>query len=95
MAKAIDVLLAEMRANPAGIRFADAIRVCEHYFGKPRISGSHHVFKMPWPGDPRVNLQEDRSGKAKAYQIRQLIRAIDTLAVARSRRTTAEGEGNG
>jgi hypothetical protein len=31
---------------------------------------------MPWPGDPRVNLQRGEGGKAKAYQVRQLIQAI-------------------
>jgi hypothetical protein len=90
VAKAIDLLLAEMRNNPAGVRFADAIKVCEHYFGRARRSGSHHVFKMPWSGDPRVNLQEDRSGRAKAYQVRQIIRAVDTLEVARAQRTKLE-----
>ncbi len=34
------------------------------------------VFKMPWPGDPRVNIQSDK-GKAKVYQVRQVLAAID------------------
>ncbi|MFF5176596.1 toxin HicA [Micromonospora sp. NPDC000316] len=51
--------------------------MCEHYFGKPRQVGtSHAVFKMPWAGDPRVNIQDDK-GKAKAYQVRQVLKAID------------------
>jgi hypothetical protein len=33
---------------------------------------------MPWPGDPRVNIQDD-SGKAKAYQVRQVLAAIKKL----------------
>jgi hypothetical protein len=41
-----------------------------------RSSPACAVFRMPWPGDPRVNLQNDH-GKAKAYQVRQLIQAID------------------
>jgi hypothetical protein len=44
------------------VRFADAMRVATHFFGEPRQSGSHRVFKMPWPGDPRINLQEDKGG---------------------------------
>lgn len=32
----------------------------------------------PWPGDPRVNIQSDK-GKAKAYQVRQVLRAIAKL----------------
>jgi hypothetical protein len=68
-----------MKMNPKEIRFNDLKRVCEHYFGQPRHSGSSHcVFKTPWPGDPRVNLQNDK-GKAKAYQVRQVLLAIEKL----------------
>jgi len=31
---------------------------------------------MPWPGDPGVNIQNDK-GKAKPYQVRQVLVAID------------------
>ncbi|MGH3346913.1 MAG: toxin HicA [Nocardioides sp.] len=66
-----------MRASPQSIRFSDLHKVCAHYFGEPRqTGGSHAVFKTPWPGDPRVNIQNDK-GKAKAYQVRQVIKAID------------------
>jgi hypothetical protein len=68
-----------MKANPKGVRFSDLKRVCEHYFGQPRQSGTNHcVFKTPWPGDPRVNIQNDK-GKAKAYQVRQVLLAIEKL----------------
>jgi len=77
--KAIEKLLAGMRDAPAGARFSDAMKIAEHFFGESRKSGSHRVFRMPWPGDPRINLQEGRGGKAKAYQVRQLILAIDKL----------------
>jgi len=66
-----------MHASPQSIRFSDLHKVCEHYFGEPRqTSGSHAVFKTPWPGDPRVNIQNDK-GKAKAYQVRQVLKAIE------------------
>lgn len=66
-----------MRDNPANVKFSDLEKVCRHYFGKPRQTGtSHQVYKMPWPGDPRVNIQNDHS-KAKAYQVRQVLAAID------------------
>jgi len=58
------------------VRFADLVALCTRYFGKPRIAGSHHIFKMPWPGDPRINLQRDGSF-AKPYQVRQAKKAID------------------
>ncbi|MDR1851756.1 MAG: toxin HicA [Propionibacteriaceae bacterium] len=72
-------LIAKMRANPAGVRFADLERVAKAYFGEPRQSGgSHEVFKMPWAGDPRVNIQNFK-GKAKPYQVKQVLAAIEKL----------------
>lgn len=66
-----------MRSNPKNVAYNDLLKVCEHYFGQPRQSGtSHAVFTMPWAGDPRVNIQNDK-GKAKAYQVRQVLAAID------------------
>ena len=66
-----------MRANPKGVAFADAVKIAEYFFGQGRQSGtSPMVFKMPWAGDPRVNLQNSGGG-AKAYQVRQLLRAVD------------------
>lgn len=79
MAKSVADLIAEMRRNPKDVRFADACRVADNYFTRaPRAGGSHAVWKMPWPGNPRVNLQDD-GGKAKAYQVRQLLEAIDAF----------------
>lgn len=73
----IDKIVAAMRQNPANIRFAELVKVCEHYFGEARQRGtSHCVYKTPWIGDPRVNIQEDKGGKAKAYQVRQVLAAI-------------------
>lgn len=75
----IDDILQKMRRNPKGIRFNEICRVCDHFFGKPRKSGtSHRVYKTPWAGDPRVNIQNSR-GKAKAYQVRQVLLAVDRL----------------
>jgi hypothetical protein len=80
MGKTIEDLLAEMRNNPAGIRFSDACRVAAHHFGPPRSKGSsHHVWKMPWAGDPRIDLQPGDGGNAKPYQVRQLLQAVDRL----------------
>ena len=83
LAKDIDSLLVSMRGNSANVRFAEACKVADHFFGKPRQSGSSHcVWKMPWSGDPRVNTQNDH-GKAKRYQVEQLLAAIDRLVVQR------------
>jgi hypothetical protein len=74
-----DKLIARMEREPNNVRFGELMKVCVHFFGEPRRSGtSHTVFKMPWPGDPRVNIQDDK-GKAKAYQVRQVLAAIAKL----------------
>jgi hypothetical protein len=75
----VDKAVAQMRENPSNVDFADLEMVCRHYFDIPRQSGgSHMVFKTPWAGDPRVNIQNQK-GKAKAYQVRQALAAIDKL----------------
>lgn len=75
----MEKLLEQMRLEPANVGFSDLKKVCMAYFGKPRQSGSSHaIFKTPWPGDPRVNIQNAK-GKAKPYQVRQVLQAIDKL----------------
>ena len=74
-------ILEQMRTEPANVRFSELQRVCETYFGKPRQNGSSHaIYKTPWPGNPRVNIQNSK-GKAKAYQVRQVLLAIERLGV--------------
>ncbi len=76
-----DELLADAKAGRE-IRFADLARVCDHFFGRPRQEGtSHRVYKMPWPGDPRVNIQSNK-GKAKPYQVKQVLKAIAKIKEA-------------
>lgn len=78
MANVSDIV-EQMRQTPKGIRFADVCRVCDYFFGKPRQKGSsHRIYKTLWQGDPRVNIQNVK-GKAKAYQVRQILRAIERL----------------
>jgi len=77
----IEEIISKMKQNPNGIRFSDLSKVCDHFFGKPRKnSGSHRVYKTPWQGDPRINIQNDK-GKAKAYQVKQVLLALDKLEV--------------
>jgi len=72
-------IIEQMRRNPAGVRYSDLKKVCAEFFGSPRQAGtSHAVYKTPWPGDPRVNIQADK-GKAKAYQVRQVLVAIEKM----------------
>jgi len=79
-------ILDQMRREPANVRFSDLKKVCQEHFGQPRQPGtSHAIFKMPWVGDPRINIQ-DQKGKAKAYQVRQVLLAIDKLEGMRNER---------
>lgn len=78
MAK-IKEILATMRRNPKGVSFADLCKVCDHYFGEARQTGSsHRIYITLWQGDPRVNIQDDK-GMAKAYQVKQVLKAIERL----------------
>lgn len=75
----VEKILEQMRRESANVRFADLMKVCETYFGKPRQHGtSHAIFKTPWPGDPRVNIQNAK-GRAKPYQVRQVLQAIQKI----------------
>lgn len=72
-------ILATMRRNPKRGSFNDLCKVCDHFFGEARqTSVSHRVYKTPWQGDPRVNIQNDKR-MAKAYQVRQVLKAIERL----------------
>jgi hypothetical protein len=56
-------------------------KVCGHFFTEPRQSGSSHcIYKTPWQGDPRINIQ-NKKGKAKPYQIKQVLLAIEKVEV--------------
>ncbi len=78
MTKIVDVIDA-MERNAKGISFNDLCKVCDHFFGKPRqTASSHRVYKTPWRGDPRINIQNDK-GMAKNYQVTQVLLAIKRL----------------
>ena len=76
---AILKVLDQMRREPANVRFSDLKKVCQEFFGKPSQQGSSHaIFKTPWAGNPRINIQDDK-GRAKPYQVRQVLLAIQKL----------------
>lgn len=65
-------------SNLKNVKFDDLLKICIKYFDNPRIKGSHHIFKTPWKGDPRINIQ--KSGKmAKPYQVKLVQRALNKL----------------
>lgn len=72
-------LLEQIRKNPANVRFSVLCKICEYYFGEARLYGSSHkIYKTPWQGDPRVNIQNSK-GKAKIYQVKQVLKAIERI----------------
>lgn len=73
-------ILDKMKRNPAGVSFPDLCILCTHFFGEPRQKGaSPRIYKTPWPGNPRVNIQNDH-GLAKKYQVKQVLLAIERLS---------------
>lgn len=80
MANIEDILL-QMKRNPKDVKFVDLCKVCESFFGEARKgTGSHRIYKTPWQGDPRINVQNQK-GKAKAYQVKQVLLALEKLEV--------------
>jgi len=69
-------LLEQALRNPAGLRFEEARKLAQAFgFRLDRINGSHHIFVRP--GVPRlVNLQ-NCGGKAKAYQVKQILKLAE------------------
>ncbi|QTA83905.1 Uncharacterized protein dnl_63290 [Desulfonema limicola] len=76
----IENLVEQARQQPKNFKFSDLCKICNHYFGEPRQKGtSHRVYKTPWTGDPRVNIQQDKNSMAKAYQVKQVLKAVEKL----------------
>ena len=85
MGNSVPEILEKMRRAPASIRFTELTKVCDHYFeSRQTTKTSHRTYKTPWRGDPRVNIQNS-SGKAKPYQVRQVLRAVDKLETRRKK----------
>jgi hypothetical protein len=74
---------------PKNVKFVDLLQICIKYFGNPRICGSHHIFKTPWQGDPRINIQKD-GNMAKEYQVKAVLKAIEKLKDERSKEIKKE-----
>ena len=77
----IDDTVKQLGRSPSNVKFADLCKICEYYFGEARQKGtSHRIYKTPWQDDPFINIQE-KDGKGKDYQVRQVIRALKRLGV--------------
>ena len=72
-------LLRHARRAPHQLRFRDAIWLAEaHGFEHVRTRGSHTMFKSA--GFPRLLNFQNANGFVPAYQVHQLLAAIDALA---------------
>lgn len=81
----IDKLVKAVRNNIKNVKYSDLEKLCNHYFGEPRQLGtSHKIYKMPWQGDPRVNIQKGKNEEAKPYQVKQVIAAINKIEEAKN-----------
>ena len=70
-----------LQGNLQNISFGDLVNLVEGFgFEEDRIRGSHHIFFHQSVPDP-LNIQNVR-GKAKPYQIRQLIRLVERYNLA-------------
>lgn len=74
----VDDIVEKLRRGNGPQPFSDVKRVCDHFFGSPRVRGSHLVYRMPWWGDPRINIQ-NRRGEVPLYQVKQVLKALERL----------------
>ncbi len=80
--EALSRFIEELEGSEQNTRFNRLVTICTRAFGEPARSrgrGSHVKFKTPWKGDPRINLQRSKDGKAKAYQVEQVLKALRKL----------------
>lgn len=72
-------LLERARRSPKNITFNELRRLVECFgFTPSRTNGSHYVYKLPgFPGI--VNIRMGKGGKAKPYQVTQVVGHIDQL----------------
>lgn len=69
----------KIRNNQSGIVFEEVLQwLYDNGFVLMRVSGSHHILRHP-ETRTKVNFQPDKNGKAKEYQVKQAIRAIDNI----------------
>jgi len=69
-------LLQKLLSGSKNIRFSEVVTCAEAFgFRLDRINGSHHIFTHS--GIPELLNLQNVSGKAKPYQIKQLLQLIE------------------
>ena len=74
-------LYEKANANPKGLRFSELISICECVGMRcDRTKGSHFIYILD---DPffLISVQKMKDGKAKPYQVRQLLNFIEDNAL--------------
>lgn len=72
-----DNLLEKARNSQTNVTFKELCSLAECFgFALARTRGSHHIYKAPGVHET-VNLQPMPDGKAKAYQVRQVLKHIE------------------
>ena len=81
-------LLDRAKRNPAGLTFDEAVKLAEQLgWNEVRKIGSHRIFHHPLAQKikeiyPRpLNLQRGKNGKAKEYQVRQMLERARGMGV--------------
>lgn len=71
-------LLDAVRNNPRDVRFADLLTLLTGAgFVRVRQSGSHAIYQHPTHPTELIDLQPGNAGKAKPYQVRQVLDVLD------------------
>jgi predicted RNA binding protein YcfA (HicA-like mRNA interferase family) len=74
-----DDIVNKARASTSNVRFTELRWLAESLgFILKRVKGSHHIFANPDTHDV-LNLQPEANGKAKSYQVKQVLQMYDTL----------------
>ncbi len=75
-------LLNKALRDPKSLRFEELCQLAEYYgFKLSRTRGSHRMYKRE--GCARLLNFQGVGGKAKSYQVRQLLDAIEELGLAK------------
>ena len=73
-------LLQKLLSGTKNIRFSEAVACAEMFgFKLDRIKGSHHIFVHP--DIPELLNIQNVKGKAKPYQVKQLLQLIETQSL--------------
>ena len=79
-----DKLIEKARNNPAGVRFRELCLLAEHVgFIRRGGKGSHVVYEKE--GVLEILTFQDRKGRAKTYQVKQLLAAIEKYRLGESK----------